>query len=383
MSERYEDDRRSDEKDEYETGGEKPMDKIVKNLLCAAIILFAAISLASATEMFIYPAHHHLGDDFKEELTPGEPEGLVYTTTFNLDSQADITGAELRLITKSVVPCPTDEFLDKVYLNGMWIGTLNDHVHASVHNHTQTLNDTIPEQTPDDGAIDIVIPVDPSILKSGINTIRITSGDDAEGSNYDDFEFYNLELTIRKSGRILSGSVVYKGEPAGSVRVHIYRYGTEELVSSCTTDENGFYSTELQNGVYGVKAELSDNLYGGHASDTEKIVIADSDVSLDLEMSDFGGQVILVLLLAPVVLFALHGFAVSIAVYIFTRKKKMAVIGFVLGTIAAFAVLFLLYQIGVSDMLERWTLLLSAGMVIGVVAVPIILLEQKETRGSR
>jgi len=103
--------------DGYETRGGKTMDRIVKNLLCAAIILVAAISLASATEVFIYPAHHHLGDDFKEELTPGEPEGLVYTTTFNLDSRADITGAELRLTTKSVVPGPTDEFFDNVYLN--------------------------------------------------------------------------------------------------------------------------------------------------------------------------------------------------------------------------------------------------------------------------
>ena len=65
--------------------------------------------------------------------------------------------------------------------------------------------------------------------------------------------------------------------------------------------------------------------------------------------------------------------------YVFTRKRKLAVIGFVLGTIAAFAVLFLLYQIGVADILERWTLLLSAGVVIGVVAVPIILLEQKKS----
>jgi len=370
--------------DEYETGGGKTMYKIVKNLLCAAIILFAAISLASATEVFLYPAHHHhLGDDFKEELTPCEPEGLVYTTTFNLDSRADITGVELRLTTKSVVPGPTDEFLDEVYLNEMWIGTLNDHVHAPVPDPTQTLNDHSPEQTPDGGAIDIVIPVDPSILKSGINTIRITSGGDAEGSNYDDFEFYNLQLTIWKSRQILSGSVIYKGEPASYVRVPIYRSGTEELVSSCTTDENGFYSIELPIGVYGVKAERYDNLYGGHASDTEKIVIADSDVSLDLKMSDFGGRTIIVHLLAPAVILALHGFAAAITVHVFTRKRKLAVIGFVLGTIAAFAVLFLLYQIGVSDMLERWTLLLSAGIVIGVVAVPIILLEQKETMDGR
>ncbi|MEA3323667.1 MAG: hypothetical protein U9Q37_00790 [Euryarchaeota archaeon] len=198
----------------YETGGGKTVDKIVKNLLCTALILSAAVSLVSATEVFIYPAHHHLGDDFKEELTPCEPGGLVYITVFNQDSQADITGAELRLTTKSVVPGPTDEFLDKVYLNEMELGTLNDY---------------IPEQTPDDGAIDIVIPVDPGILKSGTNSIRITSGGDAKGSNYDDFEFYNLQLTIRKSGRILSGTVVYKGEPASSVRVHIYRYGTEGM----------------------------------------------------------------------------------------------------------------------------------------------------------
>lgn len=349
--------------DEYETGGGKTMDKIVKNLLCAAIILFAALSLASATEIVIDPVHHHLGDDFKEELTPCEPEYLVYITVFNLDSLADITGAELRLTTKGVVPGPTDEFLDKVYLNEMEIGTLNDH---------------IPEKTPDDGTIDIIIPVDPKILRSGTNSIRITSGDDAEGGNHDDFEFYNLELKIRKSGRILSGSVVFKGEPASSVRVQIYRYGTDTVAHSCTTDENGFYSIELPDGVYGVKAERYDNLYGGHASDTRKIVIADSDVSLDLEMSDLGGRVILALLLAPIVMFALQGFVVAIAVYVFTRKKKLAVIGFVLGTIAAFAVLFLLYQIGIADMLERWTLLLSTGIAIIIVAVPIILLRKKK-----
>ncbi len=111
--------------DGCEIGGGKTMDRIVKNLLYTAIILFAAISLASATEVFIYPAHHHLGDDFKEELTPGEPEGLVHITTFNPDSQAYITGAELGLTTKSVVPGMADEFLDKVYLNEMEIGTLN------------------------------------------------------------------------------------------------------------------------------------------------------------------------------------------------------------------------------------------------------------------
>jgi len=41
---------------------------MMKNLLCIAILLFAAILLASATAMVIDTAHHHLGDDYKGEL---------------------------------------------------------------------------------------------------------------------------------------------------------------------------------------------------------------------------------------------------------------------------------------------------------------------------
>ena len=161
----------------------------LKNLFCIAILIlfvFAVISLASATDIVIDTAHHHLGDDIKEELTPGEPEGLVYTATFNLDSTADVRvrSAELTLTTKSVVTGPTDEFLDKVYLNEMEIGTLNDY---------------IPAQTPDDIAVDIAIPIQPGILKSGMNTIEITSGSNAEGSNYDDFEFYNLVIVLTET----------------------------------------------------------------------------------------------------------------------------------------------------------------------------------------
>jgi len=155
-----------------------------KNLLCIAIILFASIPLASATEFVIDTAHHHIGDNFKEELTPNDPEGTTYTKTFNLDSVENIESAGLRLVTKSIVPSPTDEFLDKVYLNGIELGTLNDYILA---------------QTQDNEEIDISIPVDPTILKSGINTVKITSGSNAYGSNYDDFEFYNLAMHITES----------------------------------------------------------------------------------------------------------------------------------------------------------------------------------------
>ncbi|MFQ6073319.1 MAG: hypothetical protein ACE5KT_11575 [Methanosarcinales archaeon] len=128
-----------------------------KNLLCIAIILFASIPLASATEFVIDidTAHHHLGDNFKEELTPNNPEGLEYIKTFNLDIA--IASARLTLKTKSVVPSPTKEFLDKVYLNGIELGKLNDY---------------IPAQTQDNEEIDIAIPIHPTILKSGINTIN-------------------------------------------------------------------------------------------------------------------------------------------------------------------------------------------------------------------
>ena len=43
---------------------------MMKNLLCNALLLFAAISLASATAMVIDTAHHHLGDDYNYDLRP-------------------------------------------------------------------------------------------------------------------------------------------------------------------------------------------------------------------------------------------------------------------------------------------------------------------------
>ncbi|MBE9580401.1 MAG: PQQ-like beta-propeller repeat protein [Proteobacteria bacterium] len=157
---------------------------MLKSLLCTATLLFAAISLASATGINIDTAHHHLGDDFKKGLTPSEPESLVYTATINLDSPTDIRSAELTLTAKSVVSGPTDEFLDKVYLNDKEIGTLNDY---------------IPAQTLEEDAINIAIPIHPSILKHGTYTIKITSGSNADGSNYDDFEFYNLAMHLTET----------------------------------------------------------------------------------------------------------------------------------------------------------------------------------------
>jgi outer membrane protein assembly factor BamB len=159
----------------------------MKNLLRVMLFLFASMfvfaSAASATEIVLDTEHHHLGDDFKEELNPGAPEGLIYTATFTLGTSVDMESAELTLTGKSIVPGPTGEFLDKIYLNDIEIGSLNDYV---------------PTGTPDSDSVNITIPVHPSFFDPGNNTIRISSGSDANGSNYDDFEFYDLSLHLNE-----------------------------------------------------------------------------------------------------------------------------------------------------------------------------------------
>lgn len=68
-----------------------------------------------------------------------------------------------------------------VYINGEYIGKLNDYV----INETQDYNPRT-----------VSIPFDSAILLPFDNTIEITSGANSEGTNYDDFEFYNLKMVI-------------------------------------------------------------------------------------------------------------------------------------------------------------------------------------------
>jgi len=160
---------------------------VEKKLLFISLLLFASlvasISAVSASEIVLDTEHHHLGDDFKEELNPGNPEGLVYISTFSLNSSADIESAELIVSVKSVVPESTYEFLDKVYLNEIYAGALNDY---------------IPRGTADSAEVDIRIPVHPAIFNPGNNTIKISSGSNTNGSSYDDFEFYDLTLQLKE-----------------------------------------------------------------------------------------------------------------------------------------------------------------------------------------
>lgn len=72
------------------------------------IFPFTSVSTASASEIVIDTEHHHLGDNFKDELNPKNPEGLIYTENFILDPSADIESAEFKLTGRSVVPRSTD-----------------------------------------------------------------------------------------------------------------------------------------------------------------------------------------------------------------------------------------------------------------------------------
>lgn len=128
--------------------------------------------------------HHHLGDDVDPGLVPNEPEGVSYSTTFITDLAVD--AAELVLTTKNVVPrnASMNQFQDNVYINGEYIGKLNDYV----------IN-----ETQDYSPRTVSIPFDSALLSPFENTIEITSGANSEGTNYDDLEFYNLKMVIYRN----------------------------------------------------------------------------------------------------------------------------------------------------------------------------------------
>lgn len=150
------------------------------------MILFGVMILTMsqpgiAAEIVLDNEQHHLGDDFKDDLIPNEPEGVVYTVDFNLSNSTQINSARLKLDARSIVPEASDEFLDKVYLNEIEIATLNDYV---------------PAQISDNELIRITVQVDPAYFKNGTNTIRITSGSNVDETNHDDFEFSNLSIHL-------------------------------------------------------------------------------------------------------------------------------------------------------------------------------------------
>ena len=95
---------------------------MMKNLLCNALLLFAAISLASATEIVIDTAHHHLGDDYNYDdfefydlamhLTETEPVTLEpplrVAWTYELSRPFSAPPLPVSLIAENVVYLEND-----------------------------------------------------------------------------------------------------------------------------------------------------------------------------------------------------------------------------------------------------------------------------------
>jgi hypothetical protein len=405
-------------------------------------------------------SYHHLGNDFKEELTPKEPEAVVYENTFLLDSQFD--APELGLMAKSVSPYEINatEYMDRVYINDVEVGLLNCYfkpppvsffnidtkleddlnkgiVSEEIKNTFKTkgapLSDnafinswkgkgkeniwTISDPSSKElivvkeggmldvypstyspeasGPAEVDISFDPGLLKIGNNTIKITSGSNKDGSNHDDFEFYQLELKgVRKTGWVLSGKILVGDEPIFPARVYVYRHGTNELISSFkTTRPNGSYSLILPNGEYDVKVEAW-NEFSNPQYDTKTIVINNSNVVLDFNVSKFISflPTILGLLILPFLMPSIMvGFIVALSVYVFTKKRKIAVLGFVSGTVSTCIINLLMISItplGSPALFESsslgfpsvitLSLLLSAGITLILVAVPIILLNRRK-----
>ncbi len=403
-------------------------------------------------------SYHHLGNDFKEDLTPKEPEAVVYEKTFLLDSEFE--SPELVLMAKSVSPYEINatEYMDRVYINDVEVALLNCYfkpppvsffnidikleddlnkgiVSEEIKNTFKTkgapLSDnafinswkgkeniwTISDPSSKElivvkeggmldvypstyspeapGSAEVDISFDPGILKIGNNTIKITSGSNKDGSNHDDFEFYQLELKgVRKTGWVMSGKVLVGDEPIFPARVYVYRHGTNELISSFeTTRPNGSYSLILPNGEYDVKVEAW-NEFSNPQYDTKTIVINNSNVNLDFNASKFIAflPTILGLLIFPFLMPSIMaGFIVALSVYVFTKKRKTAVFGFVSGTVSTCIINLLMISItplgspalfessslGIPSVITL-SLLLSAGITLILVAVPIILLNRRK-----
>ncbi len=390
-------------------------------------------------------SHHHLGNDFKEDLTPKEPDGVIYEKTFLLDSEFD--APELGLMAKSVSPYEINatEYMDRVYINDVEVALLNCYfklIPASLFSMDTKSEDDLnkgiisgdlkslfktngfplsddafiiswkgkeniwtisdpsssqklivikegekldvypPPYSPEaPGPAEVEISFDPGLLKIGNNTIKITSGSNKDGSNHDDFEFYQLKLKgIRNTGWVLSGKVHMDGTP-DIADIQVYRHGTDELVIRSVTDSNGSYSIKLPNGEYDIKVE-SYLLKGSYniQYDIKTIAVNNSNVTFDFKAS---GSIAMIstgffMLFLPVIFPSIAaGFIMAIFIYRFTKKRKTALIGFALGTLGT-CIVNLLMIIGglVSDV--TLSILLSASITFILVAVPIILLNMRK-----
>ncbi len=191
---------------------------------------------------------------------------------------------------------------------------------------------------------------------------------------------FQAVVIAQPDGWFLSGRIHMDGTPdiAG---IQVYRQGTNELVNSSTTDSNGSYSIKLPNGEYDIKVE-SYLLKGSYniQYDIKTIVINNSNATLDFKASGSIAMIstVFFMLFLPVIFPSIAaGFIMGISIHRFTKKRKAALIGFVLGTVSTCALdIFLIMGRLVSDVILA--LLLSAGITFILVVAPIIFLNRRK-----
>ena len=126
----------------------------------------------------------HLGDDTDESLSSPAPESVSYTYSFTQNKEVQRDDIRLVLTVVNVLPAGAKnemEYNDEVYINDVNIGNLNDFIES-------TDQDYVPAN------VEFIFSSD--LIHIGENTITITSGSNADGTNYDDFEFSNLSIHL-------------------------------------------------------------------------------------------------------------------------------------------------------------------------------------------
>ncbi len=356
----------------YETNATEYLDRIYINDVEVALLncFFKEPSLP------LFNIDTKLEDDLNKGIVPEELKNIFKNNGFPLSNEA------------LIIPWKENE-------NTWTISDPSSSQKFTISKEGENLNVYPPAYSPQPSeSAEVDISFDPDLLKIGNNTIKITSGSNKDSSNYDDFEFYQLTLKgIRKTGWFLSGKVLVGDKPIFPARVYVYRHGPSELVSSLeTTRPGGSYSLKLSNGEYDVKAEAW-NEFSNPQYDTKTIIIDNSNVTLDFKASEFIAilPTIFVLLIIPfIVPSVIVGLTIAASIYIFTKKRKIVVLGFVSGT--AGTCLINLLMTGIAwlsgslfqssflgfPLIITLSLLLSAAIAFVIVTVPIILLNRRK-----
>lgn len=162
------------------------MQKIIL-LLCLIFFIHSASGYEPITIIGDYyesdeKVNNHLGDDTDPDLTPSDPDTLSYTKTFQVHRELRRQQVRLVLTVVNVLPEAAKEedvYNNLVYINGIYIGKLNDHIEGTEQNYDQQ-------------QVELIFSSD--LIHIGENTLTVTSGANLEGTNYDDFVLESIYM---------------------------------------------------------------------------------------------------------------------------------------------------------------------------------------------